>query len=745
MQTIKKYTLQILLWLLTLVCLQPNALQSQTKPVKELVKGASILYDDFADYENALAYYTEAYEQGDDPLLIIEIAHCYRMLRDYTKAEEWYKLVDKKRMIAAFPEAKYWLSTMLIAQGKYIEAKLYLDEFIESYRGDRSILLAADLAYNNCNYAIRSINNPVKVKIENAGIIINTWYSENNVMKIGDNSIYYSSDTKTINLGEVKLPKLKYSDLDKIDTIHQSKIYEGVLNDKEWLTKPSSYFPIINGYELVGTPCLFKGKSVLYLSLRKYGKSETHIYRSEKYAGTWSKLKKLTGAVNEKKSRCIHPFAFRFGDDEVLFYASDKEGGQGGYDIYYAVFDGKGKYKKGQSLGSTYNTEFNEVSPFFDVYNQALYFSSEGYEGIGQLDVYQLKGNISDGWDEVDNIGFPVNSSADDYFYRYDSKMDLGYFSSNRNGGLNINSRYDDIYRLKYKFVEEVINFKTTMRFFDSKSESVVSDLVMKIYDKTELEVPIYKFKTDLDEFKVSFPLKSNLDYVIKVEKSCYESLNLNVSVRKLVVASTGQKMTYFFSNDEDSDVINALQANVFMDRDPSYRFKLGADIDIKGVDFDQPIEELPDVSLASLAEKAKNEKKSEALKAEQSGSEIEAIENEIDKTIEKVSAEKAYTKMIEDFPYKKLDNIYFRVQVGAYEKAKKEYFNFLNRFGTVGEERNGTLYKYVIGSFETIDDAREFLEQMKVQGIKDAFVCAYYNNMRVSMKEIYKIFYLHP
>jgi len=203
--------------------------------------------------------------------------------------------------------------------------------------------------------------------------------------------------------------------------------------------------------------------------------------------------------------------------------------------------------------------------------------------------------------------------------------------------------------------------------------------------------------------------------------------------------------MTYFFSNDEDSDVINALQANVFMDRDPSYRFKLGADIDIKGVDFDQPIEELPDVSLASLAEKAKNEKKSEVLKAEQSGSEIEAIENEIDKTIEKVSAENAYTKMIEDFPYKKLDNIYFRVQVGAYEKAKKEYFNFLNRFGTVGEERNGTLYKYVIGSFETIDDAREFLEQMKVQGIKDAFVCAYYNNMRVSMKEIYKIFYLHP
>ncbi len=75
-------------------------------------------------------------------------------------------------------------------------------------------------------------------------------------------------------------------------------------------------------------------------------------------------IKKLTGAVNEKKSKCIHPFAFRFGDDEVLFYASDKEGGQGGYDIYYAVFDGKGKYKKGQSLGSTYNTEFNEVSPF---------------------------------------------------------------------------------------------------------------------------------------------------------------------------------------------------------------------------------------------------------------------------------------------------------------------------------------------------------------------------------------------
>ena len=711
----------------------------QSKAVSELVEGAAVLYEQDHQYFNALNYYLEAYNLSNDHNLVLNIAHCYRKLRNYSEASKWYLKVEQKKLIAQYPEAKYWLAKMYIAQGLYIDAKYVLDEFINSYKGDKDILLAADLAYFKCNYAIKSIQNPVHAKVENIGEPVNSKLAENNAIFFKEDSYVFSRLVKRINDGERSIPALKYSDLDDNDTIYRTRLYSASKLEEEWITKPCNYFPTMEGHELVGTPALFQSRSIVYMSLRKKGSSSVYIYRAQKEDGSWSKLKKVHSKINFKDSRNIHPFAFKFGYDEVLFYASDKKGGEGGYDIYYAVFDERGKFIRGQNLGSTYNTEFDEVTPSYDLFNQYLYFSSEGYEGLGQLDIFKLEGNVSDGWDEVENLGYPINSSADDYFYFYDAQKDNGYLSSNRKSDLNLSSSYDDIYRFKYKYETEVIDFKTTIRFYDHDNENPIDDLILIIYNKADTSFPIYKYRARKNEFKISFSLSNKNDYIIKVKKDGFESLNLDVSVNKFSVVSTSQKMTYFFSNDEDSESLNALKANVFMDHAPSSKSFLKSQEETKS--FDRHFEEKQDITLEEFTRI--NEEKAKAKELNKTAvNELDGID--INKFLAKVNKDKAYFKLIEDFPYKRIDNVDFRIQVGAYEDSRKTYFNFLNRFGTVGEEKNGSLYKYVIGSYNTIDDAREYLEQIKMQGIKDAFICAYYNNKRISMKEVYKIFYLH-
>lgn len=117
-------------------------------------------------------------------------------------------------------------------------------------------------------------------------------------------------------------------------------------------------------------------------------------------------------------------------DGKMLYFVSDKPGGEGGTDIYVSELGKKG-WSKPVNLGTEINTSFNEGFPFIDA-NGRLFFSSKGHHGFGGFDIFVTEKEENGMWSQPENIGSPVNSSYDDISFCIDESFSKGMFSSSR-------------------------------------------------------------------------------------------------------------------------------------------------------------------------------------------------------------------------------------------------------------------------------------------------------------------------
>ncbi len=153
--------------------------------------------------------------------------------------------------------------------------------------------------------------------------------------------------------------------------------------------------------------------------------------------GEWSKPQSLS--VNNSSFSVAHPTLTS--DGKILYFTSDKPNGYGGMDIYRCDMR-DGKWGRPVNMGPVVNTAADEVYPFIHQDDQ-LYFSSNGHEGLGGLDIYKVQVDDLRGI-AITNMGYPLNSSMDDFGLILDPTGEEGYFSSTRPGGLG----KEDIYRV---------------------------------------------------------------------------------------------------------------------------------------------------------------------------------------------------------------------------------------------------------------------------------------------------------
>ncbi len=129
-------------------------------------------------------------------------------------------------------------------------------------------------------------------------------------------------------------------------------------------------------------------------------------------------------------------------DGKYLYFASDMPGGYGGSDLYVCRKHGK-KWSKPKNLGNKINSPANEFFPFIHSLYR-LYFASDRNGGLGGLDIYYADQN-KNRWQKALPLDTPFNSTADDFGIYVDSSFESGFFSSNRNGN-------DDIFKFVFQF-----------------------------------------------------------------------------------------------------------------------------------------------------------------------------------------------------------------------------------------------------------------------------------------------------
>ena len=208
------------------------------------------------------------------------------------------------------------------------------------------------------------------------------------------------------------------------------------------------------------------------------GVTRLKVYEGIRGAEDWESIVELP--FNSDDYSVAHPTLSSNGEN--LFFASDMPGGFGGMDLY-VVSKADGVWGNPVNLGSTVNTTANEAFPFIHT-SGTLFFSSDGHDTMGGLDLFMANGVDAD-WREVINLGPQYNSGYDDLGIILDPEGTSGYFSSNRNGG----NGKDDIYKFK---VSDGVAGKTkartidaTILVYDERTTEVIEGAFIRIFENT--------------------------------------------------------------------------------------------------------------------------------------------------------------------------------------------------------------------------------------------------------------------
>jgi len=143
------------------------------------------------------------------------------------------------------------------------------------------------------------------------------------------------------------------------------------------------------------------------------GKKVSGIYSSSKTGNGWSEPVLLDSFINATGASTQQPFVMPGG--KYLLYASDKTGGYGGFDLWYAELDENGKPLRTANMGEVINTASDEQAPYYHAPSAMLIFSGNGRVGMGGYDFFYSKGSMEK-WAAPVNFGYPVNSVKDDIY-----------------------------------------------------------------------------------------------------------------------------------------------------------------------------------------------------------------------------------------------------------------------------------------------------------------------------------------
>ena len=221
--------------------------------------------------------------------------------------------------------------------------------------------------------------------------------------------------------------------------------------------------------------------------------------------GEWGNFKDLP--LNDVSFSSAHPALSA--DESRLYFASDRPGGLGGTDLWYAVILGDSISAQPVNLGEKINTAGRETFPFVDA-NNMLYFASDSYAGMGGLDIFSV--DLSDENALIAHLLEPVNSPMDDFGLIYNVERAEGYFASNRDGA---DSQGDQIYSFK-----AVCKIALTGNVYDQETGGEIPGAYVQVFDGENVQVEEFVMG---QEARFSFEYKCDQDLRIVATAPGYE------------------------------------------------------------------------------------------------------------------------------------------------------------------------------------------------------------------------------
>lgn len=494
-----------LIILLSFVFFSANAQNSQNKKAQENFDNAQQylrqnIYDDGIKYLDAAIKADPKFQ-----LAYIQLGDLYRRLKNYSKAKENYR----KAVSAATgiePRIYYMLGDSELLSGDYIQAKANFLLFQQKYTGTDPDFISRTKKYIlDCDFAITAIKFPAIYEPINMGFYINS----------PDRDYFpaLTADGQTIIFTRVVNGNEDFFISTKKDNEWQKAIpLSNKINTTNFNEGAQSISP--DGKYLFFTGCN-----------RPDGLGRCDIYVSRKEGNDWGKainLGKVINSDNWESQPSISP------DGSTLYFVSNRPGGLGGYDIWKSNLTDEGKWTEPVNLGPKINTPYDENTPFMHADGKTLYFSSNGWPGFGDNDIFYSRIGDDGQFTTPVNLGYPINTFNEEIGLIVTADGSEGLFSSNiKDGG------FGDLDIYHFKLPEKVKPLPVTYIkgiVRDKETKALLEANVMVIDLKTNTAVFNDYTSNETGDFLIVMPIGSEYSFNVDAPGYLFNSRHFQLN-----------------------------------------------------------------------------------------------------------------------------------------------------------------------------------------------------------------------
>ena len=716
------------LFILLLVTQTQLMAQSPSKIKKE----AERLFNE-REYQKSLTEYNKIKEKYvKDIDLKYNIGICYYYLNNMEEAIVYLKFYSENTNKPA-SKTYYYLAKAHHAKNDFRTAALYYKNHLRTLDTDapQRDLFKRLIVQCTSGPKIEQINSAAIVST--LGVEINSPYDEYRVCfnPRVPNTLFFSSKRNTVTGGKLN----QNNQPDPVNGSYRSDIYKSTLAQGTWQQAealPKRYNTKMSE-DIIG----FFDNGYQMLFLKGFADGHKEVVK-ENY--------------DEDSIEVILPFAIEassnhwdgdhfFASDSSIIFASDRPGGYGGRDLYYAT-QKNGIWQAPNNLGPKVNTEYDEASPFLAKDGRTLYFSSDGPSSMGGYDIYKITFNDSTRtWHNAENLGIPINSSSDDKDFFLDEGGLKAYFCSNRIEGMGGFDLYSAYFRSPKK---EQLKSNTPQTFIEALSNitslanNTASTNTIKELTPVENGGTTTVTNGEVTTYNIA-PIYYNAE-TGKIEGS----RNTILALRKLLVKHPKTTVLLSTHSDNSGNEVNDLYLTIKQSEALSKELiEDGAknkQIWIRGCGQNYPIANNQnfDGSPNPIANKMNRRINIEVYNINHLKDQV--VINIIEPKVSSVMQNKAYERY-----QTVLKGLSYKVQVT--ETATLFNHPVFTQFSDATTEKHpqDVNVKYMLGLEKTFEKTKRILDQVVLQGFPNAKIIPYVNGIRMTEDQAQVLFTEYP
>ncbi|MCX8079973.1 MAG: hypothetical protein N3F09_01905 [Bacteroidia bacterium] len=596
---------------------------------------------------------------------------CLNLPEKKARAIEIFEQLKKETRSS---DASYYLGKAYHLNYRFEDAIKELEEFKNSIKNpkkqDEEYLNDAERTIRYCKNGIFIRDNKIKADIKNLGEPVNGPDDEYVPSITTDESIMFFTYRGEKSLGG----KLNTELLPDPQGQYGEDIYF------TYMKKDSSWeVPVrLEGINTKGNDaCISVSADGTQLFIfRSDNKNEGDIYVSKLTGKEFSPPQKLNNNINSDKWEGSCSIS---ADGKELYFASEREGGLGGRDIWLSRWE-NGDWGPPVNLGPTINTPYDDDAPFIHPDGITLFFSSKGHMSIGGYDImYTVKKDGS--WIEPRSMGMPLNTTEDDRYYVINSSGTRGYFSSNRSGSGGRGKH--DIYTVQPGILGEkpVIALLKGIVYGNDKPIEAKMRII-----RAKDNVEVFSIMSNNTTGKYLISLSPGNIYRIEVTADGFDPITEDVDIENLKQYMEKEKDFYLYPS-------GYTPSNPVVENPP------------KTTEPCNPGTPLPDFT--PLKGKSLNDPA-------------------------------VYKQLLEIAGNYCSGKIVFKVQIAAYRFPQNYKYDHLLEFGKpeIVDYPDG-ITRFTQRQFSTIREAEKFRQQVIAKGQTDAWIVAFVDGVRYTLEEL--------